>query len=219
MWHAQEHFNSYTQPLMNLVSALILARVQLFLFYAILCSFCFSYKIKMEEYPNLHNATLLQCFRLYFGENSRTFQDLIVEFMNFSRIFGNPGLFKDFLKKTRTFQDFANPVISTSLQQLPLHINNGRFFSYILTPWKNVNMIWFLGAAIEPWKKRTKLLLSISNSHHVPLTQASKAWSSYFFLDKDANPSCPTIRHSLFYNILYKTTELLCALSLVNKCV
>ena len=177
------------------------------------------YKIRPEEHSNLHNATFLWCFRFYVKENSRTFQDLIVEVMNFSRIFGNPGLFKDLLKKTRTFQDFANPVISTSLQQLPLHINNGRFFSYILTPWKNVNMIWFLGAAIEPWKKRTKLLLSISNSHHVPLTQASKAWSSYFFLDKDANPSCPTIRHSLFYNILYKTTELLCALSLVDKCV
>ena len=62
----------------------------------LLCSFilvCHFYKIKTEEHGNLHNATLLRRFRFYFGENSRTFQDHIVEFKDFSRIFGNPGLF------------------------------------------------------------------------------------------------------------------------------
>ena len=58
---------------------------------------CLFYKIKTEEHSNLHNAILLRRFRFYVGENSRTFQDSIVEFKDFSRIFGNPGLFKDLL--------------------------------------------------------------------------------------------------------------------------
>ena len=66
-----------------------------FQFFAVfLCLFC---KIKTEEHSKLHNATLLRSFRFYVGENSRTFQDRIVEFKDFSRIFGNPGLFKDLL--------------------------------------------------------------------------------------------------------------------------
>ena len=95
---AQEHFNSYTQPLINLVSAHILARVRLCFFavFLFVCLFvCHFYKIKTEEHGNLHHATLLRRFRFYVGENSRTFQDRIVEFKDFSRIFGNPGLFKD----------------------------------------------------------------------------------------------------------------------------
>ena len=100
----KDHFNSYTQPLINLVSAHILARVRLVSF--------FTDKIKTEEHPNLHSATLLRRFRFYVGENSRTFQDRIVEFKDFSRIFGNPGLFKDLLQNTRTFQDCANPALS-----------------------------------------------------------------------------------------------------------
>ena len=97
MWHAQEHYNSYTQPLINLVSAHILGRVRFCLkFYIILCIFFF-YKIKTKEHPNLHDTTFLVLFRVYFGENSRTFQDLIVEFKDFSRIFGIQGLFKDLL--------------------------------------------------------------------------------------------------------------------------
>ena len=99
MWHAQEHCNSYTQPLINLVSAHILARVRLYFFtqfFAVVFLFLF-YKIKTKEHSNIHNATLLQRFRFYVEENSRTFQDRIVEFKDFSRIFDNPGLFKDLL--------------------------------------------------------------------------------------------------------------------------
>ena len=59
--------------------------------------FVFFYKIRTEEHSNLHNATLLRRFGFYVGENSRTFQDRIVEFKDFSRIFGNPRLFKDLL--------------------------------------------------------------------------------------------------------------------------
>ena len=67
-------------------------------FFAVFFFFvCLFYKIKTEEHSNLRNATLLQRFRFYVGENSRTFQDRIVEFKDFSRIFGNPGLFKDLL--------------------------------------------------------------------------------------------------------------------------
>ena len=82
----KEHFNSYTQPLINLASAHILARF----FCTILCSFfllCLFYKIKTEEYSNLHNATLLRLFRFYVGENSMTFRGCIVEFKDFSRIY------------------------------------------------------------------------------------------------------------------------------------
>ena len=67
-------------------------------------SFFFFYKIKTEENSNLHNATLLRRFRFCVGKNSRTFQDRIVEFKDFSRIFGNPGLFKDLQSNTRTFR-------------------------------------------------------------------------------------------------------------------
>ena len=67
---------------------------------------CLFYKIKTEEHSNLQNATLLQRFRFYVREDSRTFQDRIVEFKDFSRIFGNPGLFKDFWQ-SRTFQGFT----------------------------------------------------------------------------------------------------------------
>ena len=69
------------QLIFNLVSAHILARVRLCLFYTILCSFFFG-------------LSFLQRFRFYVGENSRTFQDCRVEFKDLSRIFGNPGLFK-----------------------------------------------------------------------------------------------------------------------------
>ena len=95
MWHAQEHYNLYTQPLINLVSAHILGRVRFCLkFYIILCIF-FVYKIKTKEHPNLHDTTFLVLFRVYVGENSRTFQDLIVEFKDFSRIYSKiQGLFK-----------------------------------------------------------------------------------------------------------------------------
>ena len=59
MWHAQERFNSYSKPLMNLVSAHILARVRLYLFNSLqfFCLFC---KVKTEEHSKLHNATLLR---------------------------------------------------------------------------------------------------------------------------------------------------------------
>ena len=77
------------------MSAHILARVLLTsLQFFFGCVFC---KIKTKEHSNLHNATLVRRFRFYVGENSRTFQDRIVEFKDFSRIFGNPGLFKDLL--------------------------------------------------------------------------------------------------------------------------
>ena len=51
----------------------------------------------MKEHPNLHDTTFLVLFRVYVGENSRTFQDLNMEFKDFSRIFGIQGLFKDLL--------------------------------------------------------------------------------------------------------------------------
>ena len=102
MWHAQEHYNSYTQPLINLVSAHLVARVRLCLFYIV---FFFFYKLTTAEHSNLHNATLLRLFRSYVGENSRTFQDLILEFKDFSRMFGNRGLFKDLV--TIKYKDFS----------------------------------------------------------------------------------------------------------------
>ena len=80
----------------------------------LLCSFffvCHFYKIKTEEHRNLHNATLLRRFRFYVGENSRTFQDRIVEFKDFSRIFGNPGLFKDNYKIQGLFKTVRTLVI------------------------------------------------------------------------------------------------------------
>ena len=58
---------------------------------------CLFYIIRTEEHSNLHNATLLRRFRFFVGENLRTFQDRIMEFKDFSRIYGNPGVFKDFL--------------------------------------------------------------------------------------------------------------------------
>ena len=61
------------------------------------CSFFLFYKLTTEEHSNLHNATLLRLFRSYVGQNSRNFQDLILEFKDFSRMFGNQGLFKDLL--------------------------------------------------------------------------------------------------------------------------
>ena len=103
MWHAQEHYNSYTQPLINLVSAHILGRVRFCLkFYIILC--IFFYKIKTKEHPNLHDTTFLVLFRVYVGENSKTFHDLIEEFKDFStRTFQGFTLkFKDFSKTVRT---------------------------------------------------------------------------------------------------------------------
>ena len=104
MWHAQEHYNSYTQPLINLVSAHILGRVRFCLkFYIILC--IFFYKIKTKEHPNLHDTTFLVLFRVYVGENSRTFQDLIVEFKDFSRIYSKiQGLFKTVRTLDTTFK-------------------------------------------------------------------------------------------------------------------
>ena len=119
MWHAQEHFNPYTQLLINLVSAHILARVWLCLFYTILCSFfssvCLFYKIKTEEHSNLHNATLLRGFRFYVGENSRTFQEHFVEFKDFSRIYYKiQGLFK--IVQTLDCQSrFAPPASSAAI--------------------------------------------------------------------------------------------------------
>ena len=90
---------------------------------------CHFYKIKTEEHLNLHNATLLRRFRFYVGENSRTFQDRIVEFKNFSRIFGNPGLFKDNYKiqglfktvRTLTYEDDLDSSVSGYLQNKYVH--------------------------------------------------------------------------------------------------
>ena len=108
MWHAQEHYNSHTQPLINLVSAHILGRVRFCLkFYIILC--IFFYKIKTKEHPNLHDTFFLVLFRVYVGENSRTFQDLIVEFKDFSRIYSKiQGLFKT----VRTLNPMGNSGIT-----------------------------------------------------------------------------------------------------------
>ena len=96
MWHTQEHYNSYTQPLINMVSAHIVACAWpcVFLHNSSQLFFC---KVKTKEHYNLHNATLLRLFRFYVGENSRTFQDLVLEFKDFSRIFGHRGLFKNLL--------------------------------------------------------------------------------------------------------------------------
>ena len=85
MWHAQEHFNSYTQPIINLVSAHILARVWLCLFYTFLAVFlfvCLFYKIKTKEHSNLHKATLLRRFRFYVGE----IQGFTIKYKDFSRL-------------------------------------------------------------------------------------------------------------------------------------
>ena len=57
----KEHFNSYTQPLINLVSAHILARVQLCLFYTILCSFSFCVSFTKLKRKNTLIFTMQLC--------------------------------------------------------------------------------------------------------------------------------------------------------------
>ena len=94
MWHAQERYNSYTQPLINLASAHIVACAWPCIFLTNSSQFFFLCKVKTEEHYNLHNATSPRLFRFYVGENSRTFQDLLLEFKDFSRIFGKEGLYK-----------------------------------------------------------------------------------------------------------------------------
>ena len=131
---AQEHFNSYTQPLINLVSAHILARVRLCLFqlhnslqFVFVCLF---YKIKTKEHSNLQNATLLRCFRFCVGENSRTFQDCIVEFKDFSRILDISGLFKAWKNEVLIFQ-------ASSFQLLKLENSLRRSF-FTFNSWSYV---------------------------------------------------------------------------------
>ena len=106
MWHAQEHYNSYTQPLINLVLAHSLGRVRFCL--KILHNSLHFFFTKLKWKNTLIFTIQLSwywLFRVYVGENSRTFQDLIVDsrtfqgflaFKDSSRIYSKiQGLFKD----------------------------------------------------------------------------------------------------------------------------
>ena len=102
MWHAQEHFNLYTQPLINLVLAHILASVRLCLFFtqffAVFCLFVFFTKLKWKN-------TLIFTIPLYCDA-----LDSMGKFKAFPRPYsGIQGLFKDFLK-SRTLQGLFKTV-------------------------------------------------------------------------------------------------------------
>ena len=86
MWHAQEHHKSYTQPLVNLVSARSLAHVV-----------GYFHNTKRKNTLTHTMQLFFDSYRFYVGENSRTFQDLIKEFKDFSSMYGIQGLFKDSL--------------------------------------------------------------------------------------------------------------------------
>ena len=130
MWHAQERFNSYSKPLINLVSAHILACVRLCLFNSFQFFFVFFAKLKQK---NTLNFTMQQI--LCWGK-----------FKDFSRPYsGIQGLFKNFWQsrtfqgftiKYKTFQDCANPDVmncrshvgfSTPFYSNPLQLQDTRF--------------------------------------------------------------------------------------------
>ena len=120
MWHAQEHFNLYTQPLINLVLAHILASVRLCLFFtqffAVFCLFVFFTKLKWKN-------TLIFTIPLYCDA-----LDSMGKFKAFPRPYsGIQGLFKEFWKSrtlhgfTTKYKDFSRlcePCIKTSVSQV-----------------------------------------------------------------------------------------------------
>ena len=93
MRHAQEHYNSYTQPLINLVSAHILGRVRFCLkFYIILCIFFFTklkrkntliFTIQLSWYSSESMLGKIQGLFKTLTWNSRTFQGFTLKFKNF----------------------------------------------------------------------------------------------------------------------------------------
>ena len=95
MWHAQEHYNLYTQPLINLVSAHILGRVRFCLkFYLILCIFFFTklkrkntliFTIQLSWYSSESMLAKIQGLFKTLSRNSRTFQGFLA-FKDFSRL-------------------------------------------------------------------------------------------------------------------------------------
>ena len=125
MWYAQEHYNSYTQPLINLVSAHTVACAWPCVFLHNSSQFFFC-KVKTKEHDNLHNATLLRLFRFYVGENSRTFQVLILNsrisqgffgIEDFSRTYYKiQGLFKTVRTMSQTQYAQTDPKIIESRQ-------------------------------------------------------------------------------------------------------
>ena len=96
MWHAQEHYNLYTQPLINLVSAHILGRVRFCLkFYIILCIFFFTklkrkntliFTIQLSWYSSESMLAKIQGLFKTLSWNSRTFQGFTLKFKDFSRL-------------------------------------------------------------------------------------------------------------------------------------
>ena len=96
MWHAQEHYNSYTQLLINLVSAHILGRVRFCLkFYIILCIFFFTklkrkntliFTIQLSWYSSESMLAKIQGLFKTLWWNSRTFQGFSLKFKYFSRL-------------------------------------------------------------------------------------------------------------------------------------
>ena len=95
----KKHFNSYTQPLINLVSAHILACVRICLFYTILCRFSFCVSFTKLKRKNTLIFKMQLCCNLQILCSGR--------FKDFSRPYGGiQGLFKDFWQP-RTFQGFT----------------------------------------------------------------------------------------------------------------
>ena len=103
MWHAQECFNSYSKPLINLVSAHILARVRLCLLHSLQFFCVFFAKLKQK---NTLNFTMQFCCEasdsmlgkikgLYSGIQglfkdfwqSWTFQEFTIKYKDFSRLY------------------------------------------------------------------------------------------------------------------------------------
>ena len=114
MWHAQEHYNSYTQPLINLVSAHILGRVRFCLkFYIILCIFFFTklkrkntliFTIQLSWYSSESMLAKIQGLFKTLSRNSRTFQGFLA-FKDFSRIYSKiQRLFKTVRTLDTTFK-------------------------------------------------------------------------------------------------------------------
>ena len=96
MWHAQEHFNSCTQLLVNLELPHILTGVRLCLFYGILCGFfCLSFFMRLSCDTSDSMLGKIQGLLKTVQWNSRTFQEVwqsrtfrgfTIKYKDFSRL-------------------------------------------------------------------------------------------------------------------------------------
>ena len=139
MWHAQEHYNSYTQPLINLVSAHILGRVRFCLkFYIILCIFFFTklkrkntliFTIQLSWYSSESMLAKIQGLFKTLSWNSRTFQGFTLKFKDFSRLC-EPWTLHSKLKKIQGL--FKQQLNSRTFPWLPLKFKH---ISRLCEPW------------------------------------------------------------------------------------